>query len=191
MTESNKIAWGWTAAIFVVFHCSMIFIYAFPQRLVPLSVKNLSSYYVYPVFEQTWSLFAPCPTLNSDVEVNYFFEGDSTGFIDPLKEDRRKHAMFRFTHHGDLALGESNLLFFVASDVTYMSGDLFNGFPADSASVYYKYTSCWQMEKFVYGTSYYLYSKRPDSAYVKCAYQSVKTLEEVSFHLPTYRFVKK
>ncbi|MBK6527358.1 MAG: hypothetical protein IPG07_18465, partial [Crocinitomicaceae bacterium] len=78
MTKSNKILLGWLAFIFVVVHSTAIFIYAFPEQYISPGLKNTASVYVHPVFEQTWSLFAPAPLNDTKLRVKYYFEDDST-----------------------------------------------------------------------------------------------------------------
>jgi hypothetical protein len=186
VTKSNKILLGWLAFIFVVVHSTAIFIYAFPEQYMPASAKNVTSVYVYPVFDQMWSLFAPAPLHDTKFMVKYYFEGDSTDWIEPMKDAYALHSIYRGSCHGDLAVGESNLLYYIADDLQWKGISLFKPFPADSASSYMQTASYWMTRNFIYGSSDYLFNKRPVRALAECSFRNVKTNESGTLILPEF-----
>ncbi|MBI3136868.1 MAG: hypothetical protein HYZ14_19490 [Bacteroidetes bacterium] len=191
MQKSNKILLGWLAFVFVAGHSLAIIIYAFPEQMMPASLKQASSVYVAPVFEQTWSLFAPCPLNDTRLRVKYYFENDSTDWIDPMVGVRASHAMFRFTYHSDLAVGESNLLYYTGNDLIWMGMSPYEPFPADSSTSYKNTSSYWMMRSYIYGTADFLFEKRPVRALAECSFHNVKTGESGTLILPSFSWEKK
>jgi len=186
----NKIYLGWLAFAFVVTHFTMIFIYAFPTEYIPERLKNVASVYVYPVFEQSWSLFAPCPIIDSHLRVKYYFDSDSTGWINPIAHAEAVHSKLRFTHHGELVLGESNLLFWVAGDLNGMGIPLHEPFPVDSSGSFKNTSSYWMMSRYLYGNADYLFGRRPEAAYAECTFQNVVTGDSGVMVLPEFNWKK-
>lgn len=191
VSHQNKIRIGWCAFLFVLFHTVTIIVYAFPTGYIPRSLQSASAHYVQPVFEQTWSLFAPAPILNSDLKIKYYFGSDSTGWVDPMQTAEEKHAALRVTHHAELALGESNLLHFISLDLNYLGISLYDDFPQDSTNAFQSTSAWWSAGKFIYGTAEMQYQKRPDSALMHCYYHNVKTDEKGSLILPKFIWKNK
>lgn len=189
MSETKKIRLAWAAFLFVLLHTAAIVIYAFPEPYLPRPIKNISSYYVSPVFMQTWNLFAPAPLHNANLSIKYIYQNDTTDWLNPLDEDLKKHQMYRMTYHGDLTVGQSNLLFFLANDIRYLGISIYDDFPEDSLSALQKTSSYWLTRNYVYGLSTFKYNKEPDAAIVKCHYQNVQTLDSGSFVLPAFNFL--
>jgi len=186
--KSNKILLGWLAFIFVAGHCLAIFIYAFPENLIPVSFKRVSSHYVSPVFEQTWSLFAPAPIHDDKLRVKYYFGKDSIDWFEPMAEIHQQHALYRCSYHGDLALGESNLLYYTGNDLVWMGLSMYEPIPEDSAAAFRNTSSYWMMQHFLYGMSDYLFEKYPDSAWAECTFTNVKTGESGQVVLPFFQW---
>lgn len=191
MTKSNKILLGWLAFVFVTGHSLAICIYAFPEGYISPRIKNLASIYVHPVFEQTWSLFAPCPIHDTKLRVKYYFEDDSTDWIEPMASAYENHAIYRFSHHGELAVGESNLLFFIASDLAWKGISLYEPFPVDSSTVFTYTTSYWQTKSFIHASADYLFDKTPVRALAECTFRNVKTGESGTMVLPEFSWDKE
>ena len=188
MTPSNKIRLGWFAFAFVAAHFIMIFLYAMPFGYVPGPLKNVAANYVHPFFEQTWNLFAPAPVLNQEMKIRYFFGADSTDWINIYQDEAELHNILRFTHHGDLVLAESNLLYYVSTDLQYMGISLYQPFPADSADAY-KYRGSYEMTRtFIYGNAVRDFNKVPAAADVQCIFENVKTGEAGIIQLPRFEW---
>ena len=189
MKEVNKIRLGWIAFCFVSFHFVCIFIYALPEGVIPNGLKSFSYGYVSPVFEQKWALFVPCPIVNQNLEIKYFFDDDSTDWVDVNADAKKKHSFWRLTYHGDIALGESNLLYWVAGDFEIMNISLYQDIPIDSASSFKNYYSYYLVKNYAMSNAISLYDKKPDSAYVKCNFHNVKTDERGSSILPKFSWI--
>jgi len=182
----NKIQLGWLAFTFVILHFFFIFCFALPDGHVPASLKKVSTAYVHPFFEQRWSLFVPCPIMDHKLEVNYFFEDDSTNWISPTSEARRLHANLRFLHYGDLALAESNLLYWVETDLKISDSlGLSNRLHQFEKTWSYK-----MVKNYVFGNARYLLDKTPVSAKVVCVFTNVKTLVVYRIPLPLFYWDK-
>ena len=102
--------------MFVVFHSISLFVYAAPTSIAPQGIKKVLTPYVYPLFDQSWSLFAPCPTINGKLKINIQYENGETGWFYPNEEAVEMHRIFRGTHHGEIALLELNLIYWVMID---------------------------------------------------------------------------
>jgi len=59
------------AGLFLLFHFTLLFIYAMPKHSEKTRVMYWAQYYAYPFFEQSWSLFAPVPEENYTLIVEY------------------------------------------------------------------------------------------------------------------------
>jgi hypothetical protein len=191
VTNSNKILLGWLAFIFVVAHSTAIFIYAFPEQYISPALKNAASIYVHPVFEQTWSLFAPAPLNDTKLRVKYYFEEDSTDWVEPMKDVYASHAVYRASYHGDLAVGESNLLYYIANDLIWKGLSPYEPFVSDSAQTFSYTSSYWMTKNFIYGSADFLYDKRPVRALAECSFHNVKTNESGVMILPEFSWIEK
>jgi hypothetical protein len=165
-------------------HFSMIFIYAFPQQYVPAPAKTVANGYVYPFFEQTWNLFAPCPLISHQLSVRYFYEDDSTDWIDVYKADQELHEALRFTYHGDRVLGESNLLFWLEGDMQYLGLSLYEPIPADSAMALRNTMGYIRLASFTRGYARLNLDREPIAAETRCFFENVETGESAVVLLP-------
>jgi len=172
----------------VVAHFAMIVIYAFPSNYMPESFKSVSQGYVYPVFEQSWSLFAPCPLIDGHLRVKYYFENDSTAWVNPIAEAEKVHAMLRFTHHADLVLGESTVLFWVVGDLQEIGLSPYESFPVDSADAFKNKASYGRLLYYLKGNADYLYDKKPIRAVAECSFENVATGEKGKMILPEFNW---
>lgn len=190
MQKPNKILLGWTAFAFVVIHTTAIVIYAFPQQFISKDLKRIATGYVHPVFNQTWSLFAPCPRLNSSLEVKFFYGADSTGWLDPMEDARYWHGILRGSHHSELALGESTLLFYLSNDVAGLGLSYFEPFPESRLPELMQTSSYWLLKNYLTGCSIRMFDQKPDAARVNCTYENVQTGEQGVLNLPLFTWEK-
>jgi len=107
--KNNRL--GWVAFFILIFHFSFIIISILSGSSPTTKIGNLSNSYVNPFFKQKWAMFAPCPVLENRMKVKYFFEDDSTDWIDPIEHPLKRHQTLRFTHHGNIAVGFYNMLY--------------------------------------------------------------------------------
>ncbi len=63
------------AALILLFHFSLLCIYALPKQGKKTRLEYWSQYYSYPYFEQSWILFAPAPEENYNLFVEYEYLG--------------------------------------------------------------------------------------------------------------------
>ncbi len=169
MNEKNKIRLGWAAFIFLVIHFSMILIFAWPEPHMPKKLKELSSAYVHPIFTQRWSMFAPCPYKSFGMRIKYeFVDGETSEWIRPAEDAITMHSKLRCTHHMEIALCESNLMYWVDKDLEEI-GIPNKGILNDEAeSEYISSYSHPMVKRYAYGNAHYLFDKEPLNALVEC-----------------------
>jgi hypothetical protein len=189
LTEKNKIRFGIAAFIFVILHFLLIFLYAAPDSAVPAKVKSITTHYVYPVFDQRWSLFAPCPVYNHQIELKYeFANGDTTNWIRLTDSAWDYHRWFRGSHHGELILAEYNLGFWIGTDMRALDLNLDEKIPDEKRQDFFDGYSYFKSKRYAYGTAHYLYERRPIAAEMKCRFVNVKTTETGSLVLPKFNW---
>jgi hypothetical protein len=157
----------------VVFHSFAISVSTFPAQWLSPKVSQFTGYYTGHVFTQNWRLFVPCPLLNSRLEVNYFFDGDSTGWVRPMQRANDIHAITRVTHYAELSLAEANLLYYIDADLVEMKIPLNQEWTREQTVLYRNGQSAFMLRNFVNGTCTYLYETKMDSAYVRCTFENV------------------
>ncbi|NOQ70815.1 MAG: hypothetical protein GQ574_02370 [Crocinitomix sp.] len=184
----NKIWIGWLAFLFIIVHFSFIFIYALPAQLSNPQLRSAITPYVEPVFTQTWGMFAPCPTVNSSVEIIFFFGEDSTGWVNPIADAEGKHFYLRGSHHSELVLSGSNLYYWLSTDLQQMGLEFGDDFPSHRMSEFYAGESYYKIRNFIRGNAYSLYDSVVDSARIRFHLEDVVTGEKNSIELPQYNF---
>ncbi len=189
MNEKNKIRIGFAAFFFVILHTLLICIYAAPEGVVPVRLKTISSAYVYPIFDQRWSMFAPCPLFDHGIELKYVFEdGDSTKWIKPNESASKYHRYLRGSHHGELILAEYNLLFWVTKDIDSLGLAYDQKVPDEKRTQFFGGYSYLMAKRYAYGNAHYLYGKEPVYALMKCHFFNVKTEEGGYLILPEFKW---
>ncbi len=121
IANKKQIRWGWIAFIFIVSHFTIVILSILPANLTNETISKYSNAYTDPIFDQRWAMFAPCPTTESKLLVKYYFENDSTGWINPISETLVKHQTYRFTYHGNIAVGYSNMLGFLQKKLSHLN----------------------------------------------------------------------
>jgi hypothetical protein len=164
-------------------------VYAWPESLKPNRVHMVAAAYVEPVFTQRWSMFAPCPTINSHVKINFIFkDGDSTGWVDPLSHAKRIHNYLPALHYGELVLSASNLDYWLGLDVNRMGLEISDPFPSGKIDEFHKGYSYYKIRNFILGWGHYLYREPLTAAEIKFIREDVVTGERGEFVLPKYDF---
>jgi len=186
--DNNKNITGWTAFGFIVIHFALIIAYALPTDISGDRVKRIAGAYVSPIFEQSWSMFAPCPVINGHVEIMYFFENDSTDWTNPVINAQKKHAFFRGTYHGELVLAESNLMYWIVTDLDAMEIDLNHPFPSDRTNEYQKRYSFNMIRNYIWGNAIYHYDDNVKKARVKCLIENVALNSYAEIELPQFNW---
>jgi hypothetical protein len=173
----------------VILHLLLICIYAAPDGIFPKSLKSASAAYVYPIFDQKWSMFAPCPLLDHEVSLQYVFEdGSETEWLSPTEDAEKMHRFLRGSHHGELMLAEYNLLYWVNLDIENLNLEYNQAVPEDRVEEFRGGYSYRMAKNYAYGNAIYLFDKEPVRAQMKCSFKNVKTFEEGYLILPYFKW---
>lgn len=182
--QVNKIVLGWLAFIFIVFHVGAVFNSALPAPYRSEKIRNATSFYVTPIFTQSWALFAPCPVIDAKMDVQFFFENDSTEWIRPSDDYGYWHSILRGSHHGELIVGESNIVYWLMVDLSDLNLTIEDEIPTGLIDSYLKGHSYYKIRNYVSGLSRYLFDKKPKGARVKFDLTNVNTGEHGILQLP-------
>mgnify|MGYP000201869384 CR=1 FL=1 len=187
-TTKNKIWIGWLALLFIVVHFGLIISYALPAKFSSTKLRSVAIPYVEPVFTQRWSMFAPCPIIDATVEVKFYFENDSTSWISPTENARKKHSWYRGTYHGELVLAESNLMYWLGLDLDAMGVKTGDSFPIERTSEFHKGYSYFKIKDYISGNARYLYGVNPTKGLIRCYIENVVTKETGVIVLPPFYY---
>ncbi|MBD3637107.1 MAG: hypothetical protein HUJ25_07140 [Crocinitomicaceae bacterium] len=188
MSEKNKIIAGWVAFLFVVFHLSAIFIFAAPYQFGWQPAKRFVNPYVTPLFQQDWSMFAPCPYVEGKLRVKIIYEDETTDWFYPNDNAKKWHRYLRFSHHGDLVILETNLMHFVYMDMVELGIEIGEPIPEHLISIY-KDTRSWNLiRKYVYGVSKNRSEREPIQIKVIAELHNVITDKSGELELPTFKW---
>jgi hypothetical protein len=185
---NNKIWIGWLAFFFIIAHFSFIFIYALPAQVSSSQLKSVTTPYVEPLFTQTWGMFAPCPTVNSSIMIEFYLENGITVIGDPIAEAAKAHSYLRGSHHGELVLSASNLYYWLSIDLDQMGVEIGDEFPAEKTGDFYEGYSYFKIKNFIRGNGLYLYDSVVDSAIIRFQLKDVVTGEQGVIQLPKFYF---
>lgn len=116
--ENKKKIWiGRLAIFFVFFHFLFILINTLPDNFTSSQTKAITNKYVSPIFSQKWSMFAPCPLWEDHIKFQFIKDNHQTEWFEPSTSYKTTHDYFKFLHYGDLLLGESNMLYWIRTDL--------------------------------------------------------------------------
>lgn len=178
---------GWIAFLLLFFHFFLIVTFIFSSFYPDSTAKKVSSQYVVPFFEQKWNMFAPCPIISNRFKFRYIYENDTSDWIDPSIESLKKHSKYRASYHGNLAVGEYNLLYWVKLDFDSQN------IPIDTILNFQKYPSLKTMrgmfllKNYLKGYRISNHYKKPISTEIIFNYRNVKTTEVITYHLNQFR----
>ncbi len=184
-TVNKKKIWlGYLAFFFVVFHVIAILISTFPENYTSKSVKQISKVYTEPLFAHNWGMFAPCPLTEHTLKFKLYFDDDTTELITPSVNNFNYHTKLRFTHHGDLATGEYNMLYWIKVDLDDLNISP-NKKILQSQLDLFEYTRGYYLLKtYLTGYARDLKGKYPTKADVSLEYYHVKDKEKLIYHFP-------
>lgn len=188
MSERKKIVLGWLAFGFVVFHVVNIMATAAPDGYVPNVVKRASLIYTNNVLGQKWNMFAPCPLIDGTFEAKFYYNGQETDWIRPVQDAVDFHRYFRFTHCSELSLSEANLIYWIHSDIVKDTLPIDREWTSEEDSKFKRAYSYSKVKNYTYGSCYYLFDQKPDSALARCFVRNVKTKEEGMAELPLMKW---
>lgn len=183
MDNKKKIRLGWLAFSFVIFHFGAILLTTFPENYSSKRAKTIANYYVKPLFTQTWSMFAPCPTTAHTLRFRLNYDNDTTDLITPSEYTHQQHSLYRFTHHGDLATGEYNLLYWIKLDLIDCHITPNQNVSSSAQYEFKKTTGYFLLKNYLNGYSNNLKQTKPNSAYVELDYFNIEdnTLDKYTF----------
>ena len=124
--------------LFLVMHIALTLLYVLPENITSRKLKGVSKRYMTPLFDQSWSLFAPVPEVNKKVFVNCLeSNGSWGGWEAPFDKYLRVHQESRVGANSKIVLMQSNTLHYLyyenASDLKLNPTKI-----GDSNSGYYK-----------------------------------------------------
>ena len=91
----------------LVVHFCIVFLYSNPLQSKPAIDRGLAWTYTYPYFEQSWNLFAPIPSSNYTLYVQ-FKNGPNSAWKDVFQELQYKHRQNRLAGNEWLLLAFTN-----------------------------------------------------------------------------------
>ena len=124
--------------LFLTIHVLFTLLYVLPDNIVPASLKQKSSVYINPLFNQGWALFAPTPQVNKKVYVSYLQENKQWSvWQNPFKHYVEAHQQHRFTANQKIVLMQSSTLHYLyfENQELFKTKDTIVG---DTNSGYYK-----------------------------------------------------
>jgi hypothetical protein len=84
---------------FLLFHFGMTLIYISPKKFTPDFLDQLSQWYIAPVFDQSWALFAPDPPLREkELWYRILSESGWSDWQNPGAALLEKHDAFRLSN---------------------------------------------------------------------------------------------
>ncbi len=124
--------------LFLLAHLTFTLLYTLPPNLVSCSLKQKSSSYINPLFNQGWALFAPVPQQNKKVYVSYLQMDNTWGkWQDPFEKYLRVHQSERLSANGKVVLILSSTMHYLyyENEEKFKTKKIVSG---DTTSGYYK-----------------------------------------------------
>lgn len=182
--EFQKKNWlGYLALFFVIFHFTSILITTFPENYTPKLLQTISNHYVTPLFNQKWGMFAPCPLTGHQLKFKLYFNEAETDTITPSENYFKYHSWLRFTHHGDLATGEYNMMYWVKQDLDGMKIQPNSTILESQKNQFYKTRGYFHLKNYIKGYAQKFYNQYPTKYDVFLNYYDV-----ISHQTNTYTF---
>jgi len=172
--NKNLLRFGWLAFFFVLVHFILILFSILPQQNSLKQVSNFSKHYVRPFFIQRWSMFAPCPVFENRFKVKYYFKDDTTSWIDPSLPILEKHQKYRVTYHGNIAVGQYNMLYWLKMDLDTIDLPINKPFNFQDYPVLKSKRGCRLLHNYVKGYARHNYSQKPLKTDIIIDYKNVK-----------------
>jgi len=174
---------GYLALFFVIFHFTTILITTFPENYSPKALQTFSNHYVSPLFNQKWGMFAPCPLTGHQLKFKLYFKDTQTDTITPSENYFKYHSWLRFTHHGDLATGEYNMMYWVKQDLDGLDFKPNSTVLESQKNQFYKTRGYFHLKNYVNGYALKYYDTLPTEYDVFLNYYDV-----ISHQTYTYTF---
>lgn len=188
MRQKNKIILGWIGFGFVIFHLSFLLVYAAPEQIMPPAAKNFVSPYVNPMFHQQWAMFAPCPEVEGHLEVQFTYADSKSEWIKPADNAKAWHKWIRVSHHAELVLLESNLIYWVNYDVDLYDLKYDQSIPNASIESFRRGRSSMLIERYIKRVGVTEEGIKPLAANVKVHLHNVRTDEAGVIEYPEFEW---
>ena len=124
--------------LFFVVHISCTLLYTLPSDLTHDGLADKAKIYMAPVFDQSWSLFAPIPEVNKRVYISYLNEkGEWLDWEAPFDKYLSTHQSNPLSASGKLVLMQSSTLHYLYEEnkASFVTQSIIKG---DTSSGYFK-----------------------------------------------------
>ncbi len=103
--------------LFLVIHTSFTLMYVLPENISSVYLKEKSKSYISPMFDQSWSLFAPVPEVNKKVFVCYQMKNEKwSGWEEPFVSYLYAHQSSRISANAKIVFSISNTLHYLYNE---------------------------------------------------------------------------
>ena len=184
MSQKNKTIVGWLAFFFVCFHVAAIFIYGAPYQFGLQKGQKIVTPYISPIFEQNWSMFAPCPVVDGKVYVKIEYEDETVDWFDPRASDRKWHRWLRGSHHGDRLLLEANVIHYIWAEVEEFGLKYNEEIPDNLIEPFRETGGYVTAKRYSYGVARNYSDKQPKKIWVMAEMTNLLSGESGQFVLP-------
>ena len=178
---------GWFAFSFVIIHFSFIIISMLSPDAIHPKLNAISKQYVTPFFAQKWNMFAPCPILENRFKFKFNFEGETTDWIDPSIITLEKHQRYRLSHHGNLAVGEYNLLYWALLDLEDQNVEPNKKLNFELFPSLKKTRGLFLLKNYLKGYALKYFKQKPLGTEVILTYRNVKNNTVTQYHFTNFK----
>ena len=134
--------------LFLIIHTSFTLLYVLPENISSVYLKEKSKKYITPLFDQSWSLFAPVPELNKKVFVSFQLkDGGWSLWEEPFVNYLHEHQSNRFSANAKIVFSISNTLHYLYNENATVLGEKGN-IIGNSSSGYFKVLASAVKNKF-------------------------------------------
>ncbi|MFK8037646.1 MAG: DUF5819 family protein [Crocinitomicaceae bacterium] len=185
-TKKQK-RYGWLAFIVLTCHFILVLFSIIPETITSKQIHNLSKHYTDPVFKQKWAMFAPCPTLENRLKVKYYFENDSTDWIDPISNILTTHQTYRLTYHGNIAVGYYNMLYWLKRDLDHLNIETDRIITFTRLSKLRNSLGNRLLHNYVYGYANENFNQMPSNIKLNISYRNIISKTTINYLFTEYK----
>lgn len=100
--------------LFLIIHTSFTLLYVLPENISSDYLKEKSKGYITPLFDQSWSLFAPVPEVNKKVFVSYQYKNNE------WSEWENPFANYVYAHQSGRMSANAKIVFSISNTLHYL-----------------------------------------------------------------------
>lgn len=178
---------GWLAFVIITCHFVLIILSIAPESIISKNVSLFSKQYTDPVFKQKWAMFAPCPILENRMKVKYHFEHDSTDWLDPIENILMTHKTFRFTYHGNIAVGYYNMLYWFKRDLDRLNIKTNDHLSFQKLSNLRNSLGNRLLHNYIFGYANENFDDRPTKIELNISYKDIVTDSTIHYFFTDYK----